>query len=92
MSTITQLASTYRLAFLRVTVPTAGSSATNDTGLNGVNGAWAMSMISTQGANAIAYCTLVYATSSGNVAVYAWDDAGSAASGGGSVDILAIGT
>ena len=90
--TITQFASVYRVSFLSVTVPTAGTSATNDTSLNGVYAASATVIGTAQGANAPAYCTLVYATDSGNVAVYAWDDAGEAATAGGTVHIIAIGT
>ena len=92
MATITQFASVYRVSFLEVTVPTAGTSTVNDTGLNGVNAAFQVPVQTTQGDNEIAYCTLNYATSSGNVAIYGWDDAGAAATAGGTVHIMAIGT
>jgi hypothetical protein len=91
MATITRLAGDFRISFLTVTVPTAGTSVTNDTGLNGVYFATQTVTGTTQAANAPGFCTLVYATSSGNVAVYAWDDVGVVATAGGAVDIMAIG-
>ena len=94
-ATITKLDGKFRLSFMSVTVGTSGASATNDTGLNGVSAAMAINMTSgaLSGAGAPFEITLKYATSSGNVAVYAWESDGTAATAGSvTVHVLAIGT
>ena len=92
---ITKLDGKYRLSFLTATVGTTGASATNDTGLNGVDTAHATRVSTAAGDGAGIPCSisLNYATSSGNIAVYCWEVDGTAATAGSiTVHLLALGT
>jgi len=92
---ITKLAGKYRLSFLAATVGTTGASATNDMGLTGITSAYATRVSTAAGNGDGIPCSisLNYATSSGNVAVYAWEVDGTAATAGTiTVHITALGT
>ena len=89
---ITQLAGDQRLSWETVTVGTSGAKADNDMGLNTIDTVLAVVKGTSQAANDIGYCTVDYDGTDGLVDIYGWDDAGAAATGGGTVEVWALGT
>lgn len=89
---ISQFAGDLRLSYEEVTIGTSGALADNDSGLNTVVCAVGVAKDTNQPANSIAYVTLNYDGTDGLVDLYAWDDAGAAATGGGTVLLIVIGT
>ena len=89
---ITQLAGDQRLSWETVTVDTSGAKSDNDMGLNTVDSVQATVKTTDQDANEPAYVTVDYDGTDGLVDLYCWDDAGAAATGGGTVECWALGT
>ena len=91
-ATITQLAGDQRLSWETVTVGTSGSATDNDMGLNTIDTVIAIAKDTNQPANAPAYVTVNYDGTDGLVDIYCWDDAGAAATAGGTIEVWALGT